>query len=296
MLFNKVENTYGNQKISDFDDGKDPLFPDNINCINSKSSDGYSFDYQNPKILDIAEDKIEFKSLEDVFGKFAFEDEIHSEKTEQGQLGDCYFIETLQSFSQFGKIIINRIRRIKEKLYEIIFIIDGIETKVIITDTMPFRKNTNILYFSTPIEIKEEFYLCLFEKAFAKICGGYSNIVGGGGAEIKKILVGYKSEIESLKDDINMIEIKNKIKKAKLDGNCLIKLSMNPSYKSGHALTLVDLNEKNIIIKDPHGKSFKKYESIFEQFSFDEDKKKEIRKRFEDNGLLELPVEILKKK
>ena len=278
MLFNKVENTYGNQKISDFDDGKDPLFPDNINCINSINSDGYSFDYQNPKILNIDENKIEFKSLDNVFGKFAFEDEIHSEKTEQGQLGDCYFIETLQSFSQFGKIIINRIRRIKEKLYEIIFIIDGIETKVIITDTMPFMKNTNILYFSTPIEIKEVYYLCLFEKAFAKICGGYSNIEGGRGEEIKKILVGYKSEIKYLKyyisNDEKMNEIKNKIKKVKLDGNCLIGLSMNPSYKSGHALTLVDLNEKNIIIKDPHGKSFKKYESIFEQFSFDEDKKK----------------------
>ena len=123
------------------------------------------------------------------------------QKSKQGYLGDCYFIEIILSFSQFGKYLLNRIRKIKNKLYELIFILDGIETKVIITDTVPFYKGTKHLIFAKPLEELNLYHLCLFEKAFAKICGGYSNIKSGFDMEISKLILGYIHKFIELKKD-----------------------------------------------------------------------------------------------
>ena len=323
-----------NQKVSDFDDGKDPLFPDNLNSLDSKNREGYLYDYQKPTELEVDKSDIEFKSLEDCFGEFALEDKIHSEKSNQGQLGDCYFLEVILSLSQFSKILINRIRKIKSKLYELIFLIDGIETKILITDTVPIIKSAGLPLFVSPNQEMNLYYLCLFEKALAKICGGYSNIEGGFSYEIANLLLGYESEFKDMEsiasNDNEMNKLIKDIQKLKNEGNAFININISTGYQEGHALTLVGINEKYIIIKDPHGRDpynpetpiFLKriltfitgeYKNDYSLANFieipklikeidellkniNDSEKERISKNFKASGLLEVPIELLKLK
>ena len=312
-LFDTVKNVYGNQKISDFVNGKDPLFPENMNSIYSKNSDGYLYDYQKyynePEPLELkysngSKIEVEFKSLQDVFGDFSVEEEIHSEKSEQGTLGDCYFIEVIQSLSQFGKILLNRIRKVQNKLYEIIFIIDGLETKVLINDSVPFHKNSKLLLFGSPTEELNIYYLCLFEKAFAKICGGYLCIKSGFSYEIGKLIIGYKHKYIDLYDYINdnnkVNQLLDELKDIKNEGNSLVSVGISTGFDSGHAITLVNINDRYITIKDPHGKKPKNLEKIkdmiIQESSIEQNEKNRIEKNFEKTGLLEVPLDFLKKK
>ena len=59
--------------------------------------------------------------------------------------------------------------------WEIILFIDGRLQIVVVDDYVPVIKDTNDLYFSKPNN--KELWVVLLEKAWAKVNGGYANII-----------------------------------------------------------------------------------------------------------------------
>ena len=104
----------------------------------------------------------------------------------QGSIGDCYLISALCELSQYPKLLVN-----KEKLensiniinksepdigyYEFKFFMDGEYQLVILDDFIPYDEEYEDISFAKTS--KNFYWVSLVEKAFAKVLGGYSNIV-----------------------------------------------------------------------------------------------------------------------
>ena len=82
----------------------------------------------------------------------------------------------------------------KDGFYEIIFMIDGKPQIVIVDDFIPVRlsrSNKPKCCFAKPHE--NEIWVILLEKAWAKINGGYLNIIAGKSREVFEVLTGFGS-------------------------------------------------------------------------------------------------------
>jgi len=104
----------------------------------------------------------------------------------QGSIGDCYLISELCEISQYPKLLINDdnlensiniINKYDREVgyYEIKLFIDGEYQIVILDDYIPYDENYEDISFAKTS--KNYYWVCLVEKAFAKVLGGYSNII-----------------------------------------------------------------------------------------------------------------------
>ena len=163
----------------------DPLFPPNINSLISKNSDGEFVDkIEGPSKADrIPVDNLEWKRVSEIFkGQryLLFENKIEMADINQGSLGDCYFLASAAALTEFPNLVYKmfKTKEINEEGYfEIIFFIDGKFQIVIVDDYLPVDKQTGQIAFARPN--KNELWVCILEKAWAKINGGYSNIIKG---------------------------------------------------------------------------------------------------------------------
>ena len=88
----------------------DPLFPPNINSLLSKNENGEFLDFKHgPKMEKrIKVEEITWMRASEIFknGIYSlFEKQIKISEISQGSLGDCYFLASIASLTQYPKLI-----------------------------------------------------------------------------------------------------------------------------------------------------------------------------------------------
>ena len=235
----------------------DPLFPPNKNSLLGLDSNGNQID---PKAYKQHKGKINpndigFERASVLYGSDCklFADKIEFGDVLQGELGDCYFLTSIGSLCEFPGLIM-RLFKTKETnpdgYYELILHIDGELQIVIVDDYIPIKKYDNSAAFAQ--SKGNEIWVMLLEKAWAKVNGGYLNIISGLPHESLEFLTGmgslqFNTENKN-EDDLN--EYKNEIvKNIKIadQNNCLISCSTssygnisNVGLVANHAYTLID--------------------------------------------------------
>ena len=127
----------------------------------------------------------------------------------QGGVGDCYFISSLSAIAEFPILIFQlfRTQEVNENgFYEKVLFIDGEWQIVFMDDYLPIKSGTEFLAFAgknKTVDKKNELWVLLLEKAWAKLNGGYSNIRGGHPDEVFLTFTGSATEW------VNHVALKN---------------------------------------------------------------------------------------
>ena len=224
-------------------DYTDPLFPPNKNSLLGLDSSGNPIDPKTyeAKSKSIDSDKIGFFRPKEIFGDdyYLFTDKIEVDDIKQGGLGDCYFMTPIANLCKFPNIIKNMFLQSTKNengFYEIKFYIDGRRQIVIIDDYIPAYKSNKKPCFAKPNE--NEIWVLLLEKAWAKINGGYANIISGSPCDSFEFLIGRGSSIYDLdcKKEEDLEDYKYEIiKNVQLadQNNCLISAITKDSKSVG---------------------------------------------------------------
>ena len=162
----------------------DPKFPPNENSLMGKDSNGNPIDneaYTNANGKYINPTKIEFLRASEIFKDSRYV--LISEKMDMndivpGELEDSYFLCSVQNLCKVPANI-NKLFKTKimnpDGFYELILNIDGKPQIVIVDDYLPVNKDTKQLIYAK--STKNEIWISLLEKAWAKVNGGYANII-----------------------------------------------------------------------------------------------------------------------
>ena len=238
----------------------DPLFPPNANSLLGLDSSGNPIDSKaySEKARNINTNEIGFFRAKEIFSSDynLFSDKIEMGDVQQGSLGDCYFLSSVASLCKFPSMIKRMFRQDKKNengFYEITLFIDGKRQIVIVDDYLPaFKRNKRPCYAKSN---KKEIWVMLLEKAWAKINGGYANIISGLPCEAMEALTGVGSliyDLENLEgDDIEdyKYEIIKNVQLAD-QNNCLITCSTTADSNiqrvglvEGHAYSLVSFHK-----------------------------------------------------
>ena len=254
---------------------EDSYFPPNKNSLLSMTSNGSYVDKENGENNDkkmqatlrhkeININDVIWKRITDLYPDctlFIKDKDNNNPQIIQGMLGDCYFISFIATF-------INHRYFVKEKFktkdissngcYEIIFFIDGEWQIVIIDDYVPCYRNRGrdkLLFAKTKANA---IWGILLEKAWAKINGGYSNIIGGYSRDVAIALTSYPTEdIMHDNEYKNEDKLYDKIENALTNNNLVISYSKNEkeiknnglipnhAYKIINTCQLQDINSIN---------------------------------------------------
>ena len=235
---------------------EDKLFPPTANSLLGLDSNGKPIDSKaySEKAKNINTNEIGFARPSQIFGdKYQlFSEKIEMGDVIQGQLGDCYFLSSVANLCKFPSLIMKLFKTKetnKDGFYEIILYIDGKPQIVIVDDYLPVNKRTKKPVYAQ--SKGNELWVMLLEKAWAKVNGGYANIISGLPSEALEFLTGLGSlafDTENADvDDINeyKYEIVKNVQIAD-SNNCLItcSTSADPQIEKvglveGHAYTLI---------------------------------------------------------
>ena len=203
----------------------DPKFPPNEKSILSKSETGAYLDKENwaknASLLNFNE--IEWKRLSEIYpDNTLIEDNIDLEDIRQGKIGNCYFLSSLAAMTDYPNLLAQVFKTKKQNeqcFWEIVLYINGKFQIVIIDDFIPVTKGTNEPYFSKPNN--RELWVVLLEKAWAKINGGYVNIISGWPCNVLNCITGFSttfivhdnttSKIEEIFEAIDTFDKTNRI-------------------------------------------------------------------------------------
>ena len=155
---------------------------------------------------------------------------IDNSNFNQGSIGDCYFISCINALSQIPQLL-NFIMRLsspflKNKnryVFSVNFFIDGKWKIIYVNDSFPVFKDSNELVGVQPK--KNELFLMILEKAWAKINGGYDQIEGGRRINIFELFLGCKCDSFNHKKNNNN-EINSLFKSIKENENTFGTLSL----------------------------------------------------------------------
>ncbi|MCQ2818165.1 MAG: calpain family cysteine protease, partial [archaeon] len=245
---------------------EDPNFPPNVNSIEARDSNGNFIDPINGplRVAGTSSDKIEWKRASEIFkGKSyaVFKEEIEPNDIIQRQLGDCYFLSALASLAEFPYLVYKLFlaKTINKSAYFAVqFYIDGEPRIVVVDDYLPVKKGTNNLIYS--VTSTNELWVPILEKAWAKVNGGYANIIAGDSSDVFPVLTGSYAERYDLKsmskDDVwELLNSANEL-------NAIMTISGDTSVDSvgiigGHAYSLIDTytlkgNLRMLKIRNPH--------------------------------------------
>ena len=258
--YSKITKVFKDQKKPDDNiPFTDDIFPPNFNSILGKNKSGEYIDpIEGPlreKIFD--ENEIEWKRASDIFPSYLlFENKIDIEDIIQGKIGNCYFLSSLAALCEFPTLI-SQIFLSKEipnnNCYTVILFIDGEYQKVYLDDYFPCVKGSNLLYFAKPNSF--ELWAILLEKAWAKINGGYANIISGWPCDVFRAFTGFGCE-KLIHFDDKIDRIWGIIKTVDENNGVICTSTKNdPKIESkglikNHTYTLIDTEE----VKDKRGK------------------------------------------
>ena len=271
--YEKVKSYYNNQKppSSSEVEFKDNLFPTTIDSLmDNKKKTEY--------VDRISINEIEWKKLSEILKKEEItifskkDDKIDLSinfKENKGELFSHYtnFFHAMNLLSTYPNIIeeIFKTKEIKnETIFELYIYINGEYKIIILDDYFPCVKGTNTLRFAKPN--KNEIWLLLMEKAFAKVHGGYGSLLSANVCDFIIFFTGFSCERINF-FDIDNEDLENIIQVNK--NNNMVFLTPNEDNKNKFgiinkkAYQLIDVFE---IKKDDSDEFFKlvKISNLFE--------------------------------
>ena len=286
----------------------DPLFPPNENSLLSKDENGEFIDKKNgPKREKrMKSEEITWMRASEIYKSqkyLLFENKIDIVDISQGILGDCYFLASISSLTLFPNLIyqIFKTKDINEEGYfELILFIDGKFQIVIVDDYIPVFKKNNKICYSRPNN--NEIWVCILEKAWAKINGGYLNIIKGWMHHALQAFTGFQSD-SFTHANIKKEKLWEKIIEAK-NNNFIITCSTNKNVESfglvnAHAYSFINCLEiiskgkkiKLVQIRNIWG--FKEWNGDWSDGSplWGEEEKKQVNFCKKNNGLFYMSFE-----
>jgi Calpain family cysteine protease len=173
----------------------------------------------------------------------------------QGSLGNCYFLSAIATIAEERPDLIPKRFLFKEKsnesCYGVCFRVNGRWKVILLDDYFPCMETELAFTRSNG----EELWVLLLEKAWAKLCGSYANIIGGMPNEVfNSITPSFTENIDISLEDHNALWKKLKIGEEK---NFLMSAGTGTEGKDmglepGHAYSLfraVEYNDKGTIIR-----------------------------------------------
>ena len=234
----------------------DPYFPPNENSLLATDKLGAPIDPKEVR-TEINPAEIEWRRAKDIFPEpHLFENDISVNDVRQGKIGNCYFLSSIAALCEFP-VLISDIFITKDYnvngIYELQLYIDGEKQIVYLDDYFPCIKGTNVPYFAKPNSF--ELWVMLLEKAWAKINGGYANIVSGWPCDVMRALTGFgcesldhKNNVERIWNIVRFVDQHNAIicssTKASSDVNRV-------GLMDAHTYTLIDTEELEDDDKNP---------------------------------------------
>ena len=190
----------------------DDIFSRNLQSLTDKSKKSTGVDKINIKEIDWKRASELFKENITLFppltgNKKEGEEEYHkfkiNFKKNKGELFSNYtqFFHAISILSSIPNLIENifESKEISEQNYYTLYVyINNDFQKLILDDFLPIVKNTDTLRFSKPD--KEEIWLPLMEKAFAKTHGGYGSLITCDVSEVIQCFTGVPVEKFNIKD------------------------------------------------------------------------------------------------
>ena len=128
-------------------------------------------------------------------------------------MGDCYFLAVLSSLAEFPERIADLFvtKDMNDAgIYMVKFFINGIQHPVIVDDFLPCHPNGTPAFATSQ---DAELWVCILEKAWAKLHGTYARTEGGLPDFAASHLVGVPSEsishasVESVDDFFEVLKI-----------------------------------------------------------------------------------------
>ena len=183
-----------------------------------------NFSSQQEKLIQIKKENIEWKSAKEIFGE---EVRIFGESTSMndiilGPADNSYFVSVISSLANYPNIIIQLFRTFKLSKdgnpIEICVKIAGNWTVICLDDKFLVNKENNMPIFS--YSPTKNIWGLLLEKAWAKICGGYENIIIGNPKDVFETFTPFKILEINLKKFEQ--ELFWKYIKSSIENNCII--------------------------------------------------------------------------
>ena len=210
----------------------DDIFPLNANTFFGLDSNGNPTNQEqySQALNVISKDDIAFKRASELYQSGSryvlISDNMKMEDIVPGKIEDTYFLFAVQNLCKnpgnINKLFeTNGTFANPSGYYEVKLFIDGEEQIVTVDDYLPVNKKTNELIGAK--STKNEIWVSLLEKAWAKINGGYANIIGGTPMDALEYLTGFSSLSYDMEnkdnDDLNeyKIEIINQLQNCDID-------------------------------------------------------------------------------
>ena len=272
ILSEKVTKYYKNQKPPNnqtlFTDDQFPPNESSLISLDGKGNFSDLIDGKEKASL-IKIDKITWKRASEIFDSdyslFNTTNQISMSDIQQGNLGNCYFLSPIAALTSYPNLIYQIFKTKTVNIYgyyEIILYIDGEFQIVLIDDFFPVeKKNEKKLKFAKANN--NAIWVILLEKAWAKVNGGYSNIIGGSPGDALRALTGF-SKLTIKNKDYDESELYDKIIEC-LDYQCICCATTIDEEKNGllanHAFSVlkcfdVKIKKKNyrlVKLRNPWG-------------------------------------------
>ena len=211
-------------------------------------------------------ENITWKRIEEIYKAPLFEN-INYDSIKQGQIGNCYFIAVLVAISRKPDFVIKLFHPLLDLNTGsvcILFQSLGKFIPIIIDTLIPFNNKSNQPTFSKPKSLNDSPWFCLIEKAFAKLFGGYSHIVGrNASVNYIKFFGFFPESLKFTQIPLNYFDILNQLKL----NNCFLtsfienksqeQLIKSKGLVYNHAYAILDLkkveNKLFIQLRNPWG-------------------------------------------
>ena len=190
--------TYLNQEFPK----EDTQFTDNLFQPNESSLLGLDTKGKYPHEIEmerneIIPSEIEWKrSKKILFEPHLFEGEISIKNISTGIIINSYFISAVEALCKYPflieKIFITKEYNEDNCFFELLLFIDGEYQIIYLDDYFPCIKGTSVPYFTKSTSF--DLWFMLLEKAWAKVKGGYGNILVGNPSEVFRFLTGFCTE------------------------------------------------------------------------------------------------------
>ena len=191
----------------------DEVFPPDENSLMGKSKEGNYLDPVEAKHKLFRDSDVEWKRISEIIPKpVIYEDTIDMNTIKYGRVSLPYFYSVLSALANcypsiFKKIILSKDYNPKG-MYQVKLYIDGEFQTITIDDYFPCIKGTNIYFFTRPSNF--EIWPLLIEKAWAKVNGGYLNVVNLWPGDLFKALTGFSFN-ELIHPQLNKEELFNEL-------------------------------------------------------------------------------------
>ena len=180
----------------------DERFPHNwesfIGKHNGKPVDKDSSRYsKNLNGIDFSESEVSWKRAKDIWGESLkiFDETISKEDFEIGQVKDYYFVTAFYSLLEYPELILQLFKTVElpadNTAIQVNARIDAEWKIVSIDDYFPITtKNDKVIFCDSPTK---NIWLVILEKVWAKINGGYANIVTGTPRDVFLVFVPFEN-------------------------------------------------------------------------------------------------------